>query len=225
MNRTAIVCLLLGGAAIAASCALESTGNGCGMPAPGTIIFKPGIDLLVRDPFGRGQAIGTTATFRRSDGSTGESRAEDTLHLVSQQNLTGTFTVTLTRPYYLDATITNVKVTPNGCVLNTTTVPVTLQLAPGAPALRAMVVVGQEFLDAPGAQAHLVTHFDANPDVSTAVRWDVSFPILASVDANGVVTAKCTTTGGTVTVTATSVIDFSITSSVNLGVAPASSCP
>jgi hypothetical protein len=216
---------MLGGAAIVASCGGDKPTANCGQPVLGVIIFAPGIDLLVRDPFGRGQAIGTSATIRGSDGTTDQTRAEDTLHLVSEANRTGTFTVTVTRPYYRDATITNVKVTPNGCFPNTTTVPVTLQLAAGAPSLRAMILLGQQFLDAPGAQAHLVTHFDANPDVSTAVTWDVNSPTLASVDANGIVTAKCTTTGGTVTVMATSLVDPSITSSVNLGVAPAASCP
>ena len=222
--RALIVGLVLGGIAAVAACSHDGSTETC-MIVNGVVIFRPGIDLLVRDPFGRGQAIGTTATFRRSDGTTDVSRAEDTLHLVSSQNMTGTFTVTLTRPYYRDATITNVKVTPSGCFMNTTTVPVTLTLAPGAPPLRAMIVVGATFLDHPGQQVQLVPHFDADPGVSTAVTWQVNDATLASVDANGLVTAKCTKPGGTVKVTATSVVDPSITSSVNMGVAPSSSCP
>lgn len=217
--------LVIAGIAAVAACSGDNGTTVRCEPVNGVVIFRPGIDLLVRDPFGRAQAIGTTATMRRSDGTTDQGRAEDTLNLISHQNITGTFTVTVMRPYYNDATLTNVNVAPNGCFLGTTTVPVTLQLAPGAPALRALILLGGEFLDAPGAQAHLVTHFDANPNVSTAVQWSVNLPSLASVDVNGVVTAKCTTSGGTVTVTATSVVDPSITATAVMGVAPAASCP
>lgn len=194
---------------------------------PGVVTIAPGLDLQVRDPFGRGQAIGTTAVVQRTDGSVATANAFDTLNILSAYNVEGTFTVTLTRPYYQDASISNVVILtqPGACSVVTSKVPVTLQLAAGAPPVRAMTILGAEFLDHPGAQAQLLPYFDANPDVSTAVTWQLSDPTLASVDANGVVTAKCTKAGGTVKVTATSVVDPSITSFVNLGVAPGSSCP
>jgi hypothetical protein len=195
---------------------------------PGVVVQGPGIDLQVRDPFGRGQAVGTSATVHRSDGTVVVANVQDTLNILAAYNITGTFTATLTRPYYQDATVTNITVTtiaPNACSVNTAKVPVTLQLAPGAPPLRALTILGAAFLDHAGAQAKLQAHFDADPGVSTAVTWAVNDATLASVDANGVVTAKCTRAGGTATVTATSVVDASITSSVSLGVAPASSCP
>jgi hypothetical protein len=195
---------------------------------PGVVTMAPGLDLQVRDPFGHGQAIGTTAVVSRTDGSVAPANIQDTLNILSAYNVEGTFTVTLTRPYYKDASIADVVVPlaqPGGCSVVTTKVPVTLQLAAGAPPVRAMTILGAEFLDHPGAQATLLPYFDANPDVSTAVTWQLNDGTLASVDANGVVTAKCTKAGGTVKVTATSVVDLSITSFVNLGVAPASSCP
>jgi hypothetical protein len=198
----------------------------CGGGLPGVIVQAPGIDLRVRDPFGVAQAIGTTVVARKS-GSDAPFLVvvEDTLNINTAYNAAGTFTVTLTRPYYRDATVANVSVTPQGCIVNTTTVPVSLELAPGAPPLRAIAVVGGAFLDHPGAQAALVAHFDADPGVSRDVTWQVSDATLASVDANGVVTAKCTKAGGTVKVTATSAVDASITSFINLGVAPTASCP
>ena len=210
---------------IACSGDKAATENECQPKVFGVIVYQPGIDLQVRDPFGRGQAIGTTAVFHGSDGSTDEAFTRDTLHIVGVSNLTGTFTATLTRPYYRDATITNIRVTPNGCAVNTAIVPVTLELAPGAPPLRALVLLGADFLSQPGVQAHLVPHFDADPTVSTALTWQVSDATLASVDANGVVTAKCSKSGGTVKVTATAVFDGTTSASVNLGVAPAASCP
>lgn len=133
--------------------------------------------------------------------------------------------MTVSRPYYLDATIPNVAVTPNGCYMTQTKVPVTLQLAPGVPALRALIIVGADFLDGPGAQVHLVPHFDADPSVSQAVTWQVSDTTLARVDTNGVVTATCARSGGTVKVTATAIADGTTSAFVSLGVAPSSSCP
>ncbi|HKW10883.1 MAG TPA: Ig-like domain-containing protein [Gemmatimonadaceae bacterium] len=210
---------------VACSGSVADTPHGCGGGPPGVIVQVAGIDLQVRDPFGVAQAIGTVATVRRSDGTEAFAVVDDTLNIHAAFNVTGTFTVTLSRTYYRDAAVANVSVTPDGCVVHTTTVPVTLELAPGAPALRAMTVVGGDFLDHPGAQATLLAHFDADPGVSRAVTWQVSDATLASVDANGIVTAQCTKSGGTVKVTATSVVDASITSFVNLGVAPTASCP
>src|SRR5256885_324393 len=165
--------------AIACSSEETTTEQGCNMPVPGVVISAPGIDLQVRDPFGRAQAIGTTAVVRRSDSAPVEAFVNDTLNIYSAINVSGTFTVTVHRPYYIDATVGNIVVTPHGCVVNQTKVPVVLQLAPGAPALRSLVIVGAEFLGQPGAQAHLVAHFDANPDVSNAVTWQVSDATLA----------------------------------------------
>lgn len=212
------------GVAIACSSDETTTENNC-RPVIGVIIAAPGIDLQVRDPFGRAQAIGTTATVRRSDNTSVETFVQDTLNIYSAINVAGTFRVTLHRPFYIDATVDNVQVTPSGCVVNQTTVPVTLQLAAGAPALRSIVIVGAEFLGQPGAQAHLLAHFDANPEVSNAVTWKVSDATLAGVDANGVVTAKCTKSGGTVRVAATAVADGVTSATVDISVAPAASCP
>ena len=226
------VSLLSGLAAVACSadsaptpgCLREGVGPGA---VPGVVIQGPALDIQVHDPFGRGQAIGTTAVVRRNDGALAPANLQDTLNILAVYGLEGTFSVTLSRPYYQDVTIASVTVsfTADGCLNATTKLPVTLQLAPGAPALRAITILGAEFLDHAGAQARLIPHFDANPGVSTAVTWQVSDTTLATADANGVVTARCTKSGGTVTVTAASVVDPSITSSVNMGVAPSAACP
>jgi hypothetical protein len=217
--------VIIAAAAVAACSSDGTTVGACNMPAPGVIVQAPGIDIQVRDPFGRGQAVGTSAVVRRSDNTTVSSIVNDTLNIYSAFNIAGTFSVTLSRPYYQDATLANIAVTPNGCVVNTAKVPVTLQLAPGAPALRSLIIVGAEFLGQLGAQAHLVPHFDADPSVSTAVTWQVSDATLATIDANGVLTAKCSKTGGTVAVTATAVADGSTHASVNISVGPQASCP
>lgn len=213
-------------AAIVVSCSNDNpVVHGCNGGPPGTLIQVAGIVVEVRDPFGRGQAIGTTATVRRSDGFTPYTEASDTLRIESAFDLAGSFSVMLTRPYYRDTTITKISVTPNGCIVNTTTLPVVMQLVPGAPPLRALTLVGAAFLDHAGAQVQLLAHFDADPGTSQAVTWEVDNAALASIDANGLLTAKCTTAGGTVKVMARSVANTSIWNTVNIGVAPASSCP
>lgn len=193
----------------------------------GLIIYPSGVDLAVRDPYGRGQAIGTTVVLRASDGGTEQGQVEDTLHILGEYNQSGTFTATVSRPYYRSQTISNIQASPSpdGCSVNTAHVPVTLQLAAGAPPLRAIIILGAQFLGAPGQQTQLLTHFDADPGVSTAVAWQTSNSTLATVNASGVVTPKCVTSGGTVRITATSVVEPSISAFVDMGVTPAASCP
>lgn len=220
---TAVASACSGDAAPKPGCLHAGVGPGA---VPGVVVQGPGLDIQVRDPFGRGQAIGTTAVVRRTDGALASTNLQDTLNILADYGVEGNFSVTLTRPYYKDSTIPSVTVsfTPDGC-LNVTKIPVTMQLAAGAPALRAITILGAEFLDHAGAVVQLTPHFDANPGVSTAVTWQASDTTLATVDANGLVTAKCTKSGGTVKVTVTSVVDQSITNFVNMSVAPATSCP
>ena len=227
MQRTTIALLLCAAFALTGCAHSDTTTPDCRQPIiTGVIILLPPITLQVRDPFGHGQAFGTTAVARRvGDSGTSQAIGSDTLDLLAGSNVTGTFSVTLTRPYYQATTISGIQVTTKGCSLNRVTVPVTMQLEPGAPPLRNMIIVGQAFLGAPGAQAHLSPYFDADPSVSRAVTWHVDNSTLATVDASGVVTAKCSTTGGTVTATATSAYDTTVTASVQMGVAPVASCP
>jgi len=200
--------------------------NNCGMPAPGLII-SIALDLQVRDSYGRGQAIGTTVVIRGPGATQTDTGFADTLHIYDQSSSSGTYGVTFSRPYYQDLTVSNIAVTAyDDCpAVKTATVPVVLRLAPGAPPMRALVLLGGQFLDHAGEQAHLLPHFDADPGVSTALRWSSGDTTLATVDANGVVTAKCVKVGGTVKVTATSLFDGTTSASALMGVAPASSCP
>jgi hypothetical protein len=210
----------IGTALIVAACSGGGPPGCASLGPPGTLALVPGIDLQVRDPYGQGQAIGTTAVVTGGSRETLPPRVADTLNIYAAYDVTGTFTVTLSRPYYQDRTIANVTVVPDGCLVKTTAVPVTLQLVPGAPPLRALAVAGGAYLGDPRAQAHLIAHFDADPGVSRAVTWQVNDTTLATIDVNGVATAKCPNPGGTLTVTATSVADPTISGSVSMSVAP-----
>ena len=196
--------------------------GGCEMPAPGVLVAVPGIDLQVKDQYGQGEALGTTADLAGFTGA--QSYAQDTLHLYMAYDLSGTFTVTLHRQYYQDLTIPQITVVPAGCLVATTHVPATLQLAPGAPPLRALNIQGATYLGDPRAQAQLVAHFDADPSVSRAVTWQSSDTTLATVDANGLVIAKCPNAGGTVKITATTVATPQLSAQAAMSVAPFTTC-
>ena len=224
----ATICLMSCAAAGVLACThSDTTPMDCRQPiVVGVIIFLPPITLQVRDPYGHGQAFGTTAVARRAGDTTSwQAIGSDTLDVRAGPDLTGTYSVTLTRPYYQQTTISGIQVAEKGCSLGIVTVPVTMQLQPGAPPLRSMMIVGQVFLTGPGVQGHLAPYFDADPSVTRAVTWHVSDTTLATIDPSGVITAQCSKSGGTVTATATSVYDTTVTASVQMGVAPAASCP
>src|SRR5947207_12034762 len=103
----------------------------CGGMIPGVIVQAPGIQLAVRDPFGVAQANGTSAVVRDAQGAQVYSVVVDTLNIDAAFNVAGTYSVTLTRPDYRDATVTSVIVTPERCAVHTTKVPVTMEVAPG----------------------------------------------------------------------------------------------
>lgn len=213
-------------AVVACSGADMQPPTGCETLAfPGVLVAVPGIDLQVRDSYGQGEAIGTTATVTRAGSEPMQVNVADTLHIYTAYDVTGDFSVKLSRPYYQDVTIAKVTVVPNGCLVATTAVPVTMQLVPGAPPLRALDVAGAAYLGDPRAQAQLIAHFDADPGVSRAVTWSVSDTKLATIDANGVITAACPNAGGTVKASATSVATPTVSGSASMSVAPETTCP
>jgi len=148
----------------------------------------------------------------------------DTLHVTAGYTTAGTFSVRVSRPFYRDTVLSNVVVHAGDCSVLTTQVALTLQLAPGAPAIRSIGILGANFLVNPGEQLHLIARFDADPNVSTSVVWRVSDPMLAQINDNGVVTAKCSLAGGTETVTAIAIADTTKQGSAKFGVQKQSAC-
>jgi hypothetical protein len=208
-----------------AACNRRDSGVICyDITLPGTVVYLPPIDLLVRDAFGRGQALGDTAvTYHGTDSLV--SPGMDTLHLRAGFTQGGTYTVRVRRRFYQDAIVPGVQVASDACGRAVSSpVAVMLQLAPRAPPLRAVQVVGADFLYAPGVQRQLAARFDADP-TPTAVAWRSSDTTLARIDAAGLVTARCSTTGGSVTVTALATADTLVHGSATFGVASVRSCP
>lgn len=130
----------------------------------------------------------------------------------------------VSRPFYRDTVLTNVVVSASDCSVQIVQVPVTLPLTAGAPALRSIAVLGADVLSAPGQQRQLSVRFDANPGVPTTVVWRVSDASLAQVDANGLVTAKCSLAGGTETVAAIATADTTVRGSARFGVQSQTTC-
>jgi hypothetical protein len=190
------------------------------------VVYLPGIDLLVKDASGQGQALGDTAiTYRGIDSVI--SRGFDTLHVWAGFGAPGTYAVRLKRKFYRETVIPGVVVQSGVCGGPVTTIlPVTLQLAPGAPALRSIAVFGVQFLHAPGVQSQAVARFDADPTVQRTVTWRLSDTTIARIDANGLITAKCTIRSNVVdTVTALATIDTMVRAKALFSVAQQGNCP
>ena len=213
------------GAVLAVVAACSGNGSDPCMPsAPGVLVYRPGIDLVVRDASGRGAALGdTSVTYRAADSIT--AFGTDTLHLPAGFTLPGTFTVRVKRPNYTDAVVSNVTVPTDQCGGPVTQqVAVTLQLVPGAPSLRSIAILGNAFLPAPGAKTQLVARFDADPSVPTTVSWRLSDSTVATIDGSGLLTAKCTTKIVADTVTAVATADTTVMARAPFQVASQSSC-
>lgn len=197
------------------------------MTAPGVIIQLPGLDVGIRDAAGRGRALGTRVVVRPAGSSTDSVVAigHDTVRVAAGFGRPGRFDVAVHRPFYRDTVVPNVAVVAGECGYAVTSLPITLRLAPGAPPVRSVDILGREFLPLAGDTARLTADVDADQGLSRAVTWRSADTTLARVDADGIVTARCTTIGGTDTVTAVSVADTTVRGKAPVVVTKQTSCP
>ena len=227
MRRLIPVAPFLCGAVLAA-CGEDQHPVCADISAPGVVIFLPGLDVQVRDAGGQGRALGTTVVVRSAGASTDSAVAvgRDTVHVPAGFSRAGRFDVTLRHPFYRDTLIPNVAVVAGACGGYTVApVAVTLRLAPGAPPVLSIGVLGREFLPLAGDTARLFAVVDADAGLSHAVTWRSADTTLARIDAGGIVTARCTTIGGTDTVTAVSVADTTVRGKAPMVVTKQTSCP
>lgn len=212
---------------IASACDSDRPAPGvrCGdLTVPGSIVQLPGIQLSVRTPQGLPAANGTSVSAT-SVGTTAIGVVVDSL--LSEVFVgPGTYSARITRPFYKDTTVSNIVVLAGDCTpAQTTKLAVVLSLAAGAPPVRSVSVFGQTFLATPGSQARMVALVDADAGVSHTVTWRLTDTTMARVDASGLVTSRCSTRGGTDTVTATSVADPTVTGRSTFGIGASASCP
>jgi hypothetical protein len=195
------------------------------MMVPGVVIPAPPIRVTVRDAAGRGIAYGTTVVVRQTPADSNVRVGSDTTEIRAGAAMAGTFSLRVSKPFYVDTVIPHVVVNADECGRAApTAVDVTLRRAPGAPPVRSLAIVGPSFLATPGEQLTLVPWLDADAGLSRAVAWRIADTTAATVDAGGVVTARCTTTGAADTVTAISVADTTVRAKHAVGVATQAHC-
>lgn len=207
------------------ACSTRNDADPCLPIVNGVVAYVPALDLVVRDARGQGIALNDTAVAYVGRDSV-ISHGDDTLHLRAGPAAPGTYSVRVRRRYYQEAVVTDIVVPPGRCGgPTTTTIPLTLQLVPGAPPLRSVAVFGADFLYAPGVQRQLTASVDADAGVANTVTWRLSDTTVARIDAAGLVTAKCTTKSAPVdTVTAIATVDTTVRGSAMFGVARQPSC-
>jgi hypothetical protein len=217
-------CSAIAGAIVSLGACNSADSASCEPIVSGVMISVPSVDVSVRDAAGRGQAIGTTVTARELSRTVQQGTVQDSVHVLAGFG-TGTFEVHVSKPFYRDTTVSKVVVAGGMCgTAISAKLLVTIQLLPGAPHVRSVGILGAGFLATPGAQLHLVPYVDADAG-SSAVSWSISDTTLARIDASGVMTAKCSRTGGADTVTATSAVDPTVHGQTVVGVGVAPSCP
>lgn len=187
----------------------------------------PSVIAEVRDTSARRAAHGATMIIR--DGAFADTAGPvsvDGLVLGAGNRRAGTYTVTISKPYYRDAVITSVNVPAGECgALRPVTVYATLALQPGAPPVRSVTVLssGTIGLGLPNLTVPLRVHVDAAAGVDTAVAWTSSDTTIATVSPSGVVTSRCVRAAGGTWITATSVADPSKRGRVGVWVYPPTS--
>ena len=233
MHRTivrAATALCVAAIALAACDRDPQRSDGCiDLTMPGVVTPGQGLDVAIRDTLGRGQALGATVVVRATSGALDSvvSAGSDTVHVPAGFAAAGKYVVTAHKPFYHDATVGSVTVNAGECAgVITTNVPVTLRLVAGAPPVRSVGFLGGAvFLVLPTDTAKLTAVVDADPGLTTAVRWRSADTTLATVSARGTVSARCTTLGGTDTVTAASVADTTVRGKQPVFVSKQSTCP
>ena len=228
MHSRAVVALVafvaLALAALSA-CTSRDERDTCGPgTAPGVVIYQGGIDLLIRDTYGRGEALGTVVTAHLGPDSI-RTTGDDTLHVHTGFPGGGIYSVRVTRRFYRDTVVPNVEVLSGDCSFLVTHLAVTLTLVPNAPPLRSVAIIGTTYLVTPGEQSQFVAHVDADPGVDQRVTWRLSDTTLARIDDTGRVTEKCSLAGGVDTVQVAMVADTLVKAVFPFGVQKQASCP
>jgi hypothetical protein len=168
----------------------------------------PGISAQVRDLDGRPVAAGATVTVR--DGKfVASAVGTNALSIGLANNRAGTYAVSVAKPYYATTSISSVVVPGGPCgATRTVVVPIPLALQPNAPPIRSVTVLPSGAgLGLPGMKMQYSTIIDAAGGADTTVRWTLSDTVAATIDANGLLTTKCTGAWHDLKVIATSHLD------------------
>jgi hypothetical protein len=143
-------------------------------------------------------------------------------------NRGGTYRLRVSRPWYGDVEIADIRVPGDGCgAIETVMIPVTLSMATGAPAVRNVVVVPPRAgIGRAGIEIDYHGYVDADSGVSIAVSWSIDDTTVARLLPGGRVVSRCRTESGDAIITAIALTDTTKRGIGHLTVwANASSCP
>ena len=155
----------------------------------------PAMRVEVRRDDGRPIAAGATLVV--TDGNFKQTTVEtwSALTLEAADNRTGTYTVEVSKPFYKTVRINRVSVPGGPCgAYHTVTVPITLEALPTAPQIRSVSVAQPGVGLGVGLHNQYTVWVDATPGADTSVTWSLSDPRVATIDQDGFLTAKCSTT-------------------------------
>jgi hypothetical protein len=186
------------------------------------------VRVAITDQSGNPMALGALVKLYDGSYSEQDSTLYDPLNVEGAEERGGrTYDVQVSERYYNDAWVRGVRAPGGGCVTGheatpvSIRVPVTLSLAAGAPAIRAVHVLPPIItLDRGRAPVAFTAYVDANADVTHAVQWSIKGDT-ASVGfdaATGTLTYRCRATSGYLTLTARSVADSSQADSARVAV-------
>jgi hypothetical protein len=217
-------CFAIGAAAVVACAGTDAPGEDArsvgtrpaqpGVSASGAAICfgdDPAVVVKVRDRAGRPAAVGTSVVVRAGafTDSVDGSWPRDSLRAEAPVPRAGRYDVRLAKPGYRPVLLRNVQAPLKAdCHLPAPkdTPAVRLELLPGAPPVRSVVVFPPRVpFGAPGESSRLRAVVDADDGVSRAVDWTSSDTTVATVSPDGRVRARCQSTTRHTVVTATSV--------------------
>jgi hypothetical protein len=180
---------------------------------PCALVGFPAVAVVIRDDFGRPAAIGAKLVVRDGDFADSAVGEYDPLRLGTADNRAGKYAVRVSRPWYGDVAVQNVKVSGDHCGAKATVfVPVTLHLVANAPPVRSVAVIPpRAYYSLGGLILDYQAYVDANPGIDTGVTWTIDDTLYATLTPTGRLVTKCLNpNSGDVVVAATSNVDSTV---------------
>ncbi len=183
-----------------------------------SLVGIPAVVAEVRDERGRPTAIGATVAAAGPNLAAQGEGWGDSLRIFTRgsENVGGTFTVTVTKPWYTTAVLKDVTNPEGECgIAASKRVSATISLLPGAPPVRQVVAppFGYGFGDG-NISEQLRAYVEADSGVSHEVSWVSRDPSVATVTPDGRITSACRTSTGETYVVASAVAAPAIKDSV-----------
>ncbi len=198
------------------------------LPGPQKVCAGVGYNALrviITDQLGRPQATGAAVHIFNGAHEEVDSGGDSLSISGAEEGRGFTYDIQVTKRYYQDAWVRGVSVPAGGWCPPpiTVDVPVQITLLPDAPPVRSIHVSPPwALLDRPPYQSSVTYRIvmDADPGVSQAVTWSVIGDTASAAfdQATGTFTYRCLPKSGYMTVTATSVVDTTVSGTASLAV-------